>query len=232
MMGPETAFSFGRDVESKCAALSDDHIHGRSLVILGAALVAAGQRQEALVHLNRARIMLQAVKNTAYLSEAYQVIARVYYRGRRLPEALDAIQEACKLAESINNLIFQREIFVDSGLIHFSANRDTEGWKYTEIALMKASEVGNRLHTARSLELMGYGYLRRGDYENAYGAYEAAAEKYRGTVDVHGEEICQDNMARIKRKQSNPDSEVGFYRQGMDVDQSLFYPPSSSVCKQ
>ena len=31
---------------------------------------------------------------------------------------------------------------------------------------------------------MGYGYLRRGDYENAYGAYE---EQYHGTINAHVE---------------------------------------------
>jgi hypothetical protein len=88
-----------------------------------------------------------------------------------------------------------------------------------EIALMKASDVGNRLNIARALQLMSYRH-----YENAYGAYEAAAEKYRGTVDAHVETRCKDNMARIKRKERSPDAEVGFRRHGMDVDQSLFYP--------
>jgi predicted TPR repeat methyltransferase len=55
---------------------------------------------------------------------------------------------------------------------------------------MKASHVGDRLTIARALELMGYGYLRRGDYENAYGAYEAAAEKYRGTIEC----LCGDEV--------------------------------------
>ena len=60
---------------------------------------------------------------------------------------------------------------------------------------------------------MGYGYLRRGDYLNAYGAYKAAAESYLGTVD---EEPfctnCKDNMAKIKDIQKNPDLNVGFER--------------------
>jgi hypothetical protein len=71
---------------------------------------------------------------------------------------------------------------------------------------------------------MGYGYLRRGDYQNAYGAYEAAAEKYHAIGDPLGEEKCKDNMARIQQKQRNPDAVVGFYRPGGDIDKSLFYP--------
>ena len=213
--------TLARDVESKCAALSDDQLHGWSLVRLGAALNEAEQRQEALEHLNRALIMLKAVENIPYLASAYQVIAVVLDRERRLPEALDAIHEAWKLIESSSNLNTQAIISLDSGLIHFSANRDTEAWKHTERALMKASQVGNRLITARALELMGYGYLRRGDYENAYGAYEAAAEKYIGTI--YGETRCQDNMARVRRKQRDPDLDVGFKRHCMDPDRSLFY---------
>ena len=76
---------------------------------------------------------------------------------------------------------------------------------------------------------MGYGYLRRGDYQNAYGAYEAAAEKYLSTVDARFAERCKNNMARIERKQESPDSAdtvIGFYRPNTDIDRTLFYPPS------
>ena len=42
------AVSLARDVETKCAALSDNIIHGRSLMLLGAVLKEAQQPQEAL----------------------------------------------------------------------------------------------------------------------------------------------------------------------------------------
>jgi tetratricopeptide (TPR) repeat protein/DNA polymerase III delta prime subunit len=261
------AASLAREVESKCSALSDDHLHGRCLVILASViddilqrqeklehqnraqimlkavkntpnLAISGanpdhalQRQEALEHLNRARIMLKAVKSIPNLTDACQVIARVHYREWRLPEALEAIQEAWKLVESSSDLRAKAVISWESGLIHFSANRDAEAWKHTEIALMLASQYGYQLAIARTLDLMGYGYLRRGDYENAYGAYEAAAEKYRGTRDANLEAPakCNENMARIKMKQRNPDAEVGFHRLVWDVDKSLFYPPVQST---
>jgi hypothetical protein len=89
---------------------------------------------------------------------------------------------------------------------------------------MKASYTGNRLNIARALEYMGYGYLRRGGYQNAYGAYEAAAERYLGTVDAYNVQLCKDNMARIELKQGNPDAVVGFYRPRFGSDQALFYP--------
>ena len=72
------------------------------------------------------------------------------------------------------------------GMILFSANRDTEEWTYVEIFLTKNLELGNRRERAITLAYMGYGYLRRGEYLNAYGAYEAAAESYVGTVNEHG----------------------------------------------
>jgi tetratricopeptide (TPR) repeat protein len=217
------AVSLARDVEMKCAALSDNVIHGRSLNALGIALTGAGQPQEALVHLDRARAMLRAVGDTPNLANAYRFTARVHYKERRLPEALDAVQEAWKLIES--SAIANQHISLEFGKILFSANRDTEAWEYIETALMTASFIGNRHDVAKALEYMGYGYLRRGDYQNAYGAYEAAAEKYPGTVSVSGEERCKENMARIKQKQANTDADIGFYRHGYDVDQSLFFPP-------
>lgn len=216
--------SLARDVELECAALSDDLIHARSLVRLGDALHEAQQRQEALVHLNLARIMLTSVENTTYLAGAYHVIAKLHYYERRILDALDAIREAWKLLESSSNPSSQSFICLESGMIHFTANRDAEAWKYTEVALMKASLVGNRLTIAQALELMGYGYLRRSDYNNAHGAYEAALENYcAANYEGHA---CTGNLARIKRKLRDPDVEVGFYRHGLDVDESLFYPGS------
>lgn len=61
--------------------------------------------------------------------------------------------------------------------------------------------LGKRRDNAIDLEYMGYGYLRRGDYDNAYGVYEAAAEHYCGTVDEELDKTvtaCKDNMEKIK----------------------------------
>ena len=99
----------------------------------------------------------------------------MHYNEKRLPEALDAA-EAWKLS---NNLALTSVL----GMILFDENKETEVWKYIEISLTKHLELGNRRDNARTLEYMGYEYLRRGDYFNAYGAYEAAAESYLGTVD-------------------------------------------------
>ena len=94
---------------------------------------------------------------------------------------------------------------------------------------MKASYIGDRLTVARTLEYMGYGYLRRGDYHNAYGAYEVAAEKYIGTVYANTDVgRCKDNMARIKQKQENTDTVIGFERPNIDIDCTLFYSASVS----
>ena len=107
----------------------------------------------------------------------------------------------------------QVQISLLFGMILFSANRVTEAWKYMEISLMKNSHLGNRRYSALALEYMGYGCLRRGDYFNAYGAYEAAAENYLGTVHEESQAdstICKDNMTKSKEKQRNPDLNVGF----------------------
>jgi tetratricopeptide (TPR) repeat protein len=91
--------SLARDVETKCAALSDDAIHGRSLVLFGAVLQQAGQQQEALRYLDQARTMLKAAGNLPNLAAACQIISWVHYHEGRFPEALVAIEEAWKYAE-------------------------------------------------------------------------------------------------------------------------------------
>jgi tetratricopeptide (TPR) repeat protein len=174
--------------------------------------------------------MLEGVGNTHNIAYAYQSISWVHYDEHRFPEALDTIEEAWKYAKLTDNPFIQSGISLDLARIFFSANRDTEAWEHLKITLMKASYIGHRLIVARALEYMGYGYLRRGDYQNAYGAYEAAAEKYLSTVDVHGAERCKDNMTRIEGKQENTDVVIGFYRPSIDGDQTLFYP-HSSICK-
>ena len=98
---------------------------------------------------------------------------------------------------------------------------------------MKNMHLGNRRDNATVLEYMGYGYLRRGDYLNAYGAYEAAAEIYHGTVDeeVDGT-MCKENMAKIKDKQRNPNLNIGFERPRTDNDwPSLFYPAVQEISR-
>ena len=216
--------SLARDVEKKCAPLSDDVIHGRSLVLLGFSLHQALQPQEALRYLDQARTMLKAAGNISTLSKACQFISRVHYDEGRLQEALDAIEEAWEHAQLTDSPRIQATVSLTFGMILFSADKDAEAWKQIEIALMKASYTGDRLGIARALENMGYGYLRRGDYQNAYGAYEAAAERYLSAVNAYDVELCKDNMAKIKLKQRNFDA-VGFRRPRMDINKTLFYPP-------
>ena len=221
----DEAVSLARAVEKKCTALSDDLIHGRSLLELGRALYQTRQLQEALCYTDQARAVFKTVGNTFNLAEAYQTISWIYRVQHRLPDALAALEEAWKYSELTDSRIGQISISMDLGRVLFMSNQDTKAWKYIEIALTNASYVGDRLSIACVSEYMGYGYLRRGDYQNAYDAYETAAEKYLGTVDAYVAETCKDNMARIQRKQENPDTVVGFYRPIIDIDKTLFFPP-------
>ena len=219
--------SLARDVEKQAATVSDDYTHAWSLMTLGSVLDHFGDREEALRHLERVKEM--GISDLRY--EVYFWIATVHYYEKRLPEALDAAEEAWKISEPDNNLADRADISFLLGRILFSANRDTEASKYIEISLTKNLELGNRRESAGTLEYMGYGYLRRGDYFNAYSAYEAAAESYIGTVDEEPDHTtCKDNMAKIKDMQKNPDLNVGFTRSRSDMDwPSLFYPGAASV---
>ena len=217
--------SLSQDVEMKCAALSDIIIRACSLVLLGIVLERAQQPQETLHYLDQARTILKAAGNTYNLANAYQISAWVNYGQGWLPEALGAIEKAWKHSQLTENMSIQADISLGFGVILFSSNRDAEAWEYIKISLMKASYIGDRLLAAQALEYMGYGYLRRGDYQNAYGAYEPAAEKYLGTVWAHVTSRCEENMARIKGKEENPDMDIGFYRPALDLNSEiLFYP--------
>ena len=226
----DEVISLARDVEKQAAIVSDDKIHAESLMVLGSVLTNRGDRQEALHYLERAKQMRVSRANSSLSSIIYFWIAQVYHHEKRLPEALDAAEEAWKISEPDNNLLNQALTSFIFGVILFSANRDTEAWKYMEISLSKNLELGNRRDSAMTLEYMGYGYLRRGDYLSAYGAYEAAAESYLGTVNEEwGCRRCKGNMAKIKDMEKNPDLNVGFTRPSYDNDYpSLFYPGAAA----
>ena len=151
----DTILSLARDVEAKCVAISDDSIHAQSLRVLGIALNDAGQQEEALVYLYRASALLEALGNTLNLARTHQAIANVYYKECRLPEALDAIQEAWKFIESSASPSDQAYVSLQFGKTLFSANRDNEAWTYIEVALMNLLEIGFRLHVRWSTWVTG-----------------------------------------------------------------------------
>ena len=213
--------SLARDVVKQATTVSDDYIHARSLVVLGKVLHSSGHRQEALHHLERAKLMGSGILG----SHIYYSIAVVHYDEKRLPEALEAAEEAWKLSEP-ENLVDRANNSFRLGMILFSMNRDKEGLKYMEISLTKSLELGNRRDSAATLEYLGYGYLRRGDYVKAYGAYEAAAGNYLGTDSGEWDcSRCKENMVGIKHMQKNP----GFKRPRWDINwQTLFYPGAAA----
>ena len=130
-----------------------------------------------------------------------------------------------------NNLVDQAQDAL-LGMILFSANRDTEAWTYMEISLTKNLELGNRHERAITLAYMGYGYLRRGEYLNAYGAYEAATESYVGTVNEHPDgTTCKNNMTKIKDMLKNSDLNVGFERPRADINWLSLFIPALLECR-
>ena len=214
--------SLARDVEKKCSVLSDDVVHGISLLKLGIALHEVKQGQKALYYMDHARTVFENVRHTLNLARAYHAISWVHLDEYRIQDALDTIEKAWKYAQLTTSRYFEMSISLTYAKILFSANHDTKAWEYIEISLINASYIGDSYEVARALEYMGYGYIRRGDYQNAYGAYEAAAEKFLGTIYSSAVNRCKNNMVRIERKQGDPDAVVSFY---MPDNLTLFYPP-------
>ena len=117
--------SLARDVEKQAATFSDDRIHARSLLMLGSVLDDYGDRREAIRHLERAKLMVSGT----LASQVHFWIASVHYEEKRLLEAVDAA-EAWNLSKPRNNLVDQAQISFLVGMVLFSADRDTEAWKY------------------------------------------------------------------------------------------------------
>ena len=97
--------------------------------MLGRVLNRYGHRQEALNHLERAKLMDTGA--SALSSDIHYSIVLVHHHDNRLPEALDAAKEAWKLSDPYtNDLVRQAQNSFLLGMILFNVNRDTEAWKY------------------------------------------------------------------------------------------------------
>ena len=184
--------------------------------------------------MEQARTMFEAVGNNRNLADVYQTISWVHLHYLRFPDVLAALEEAWKHAKLTADRDIQTGISLEFVRFFFMTNQDTKVWKYIEIILEYASFIGNLFAVGIALECMGYGYLRRGDYQNAYVAYEAAAGKYSGTTFATYVERCKDNMAKIEQRRENPDTEVGFHRPPplLAYDNTLFYPPVQGLSSE
>ncbi|KIJ92162.1 hypothetical protein K443DRAFT_126018 [Laccaria amethystina LaAM-08-1] len=126
--------SLVRDTGAKCATLSDNLVHARSLVFLGVVLETTEQWSEALHTLSQATTFLKIVMNDANLAYAYQITAW-------LQDALAAVEDAWKYAELSDRPYIQVFVFQEYTCILFSADRDREAWARLELSLMMAAQV-------------------------------------------------------------------------------------------
>ncbi|PPQ95395.1 hypothetical protein CVT26_008240 [Gymnopilus dilepis] len=213
-----------QDVEIKCRTLPDHQIHGRVLLQLGFILQKSGRTEEAWTYLHPAKTVLEAGGNSLDIAEVYQAIGRLHLQQKQFTEAKDAIEEAWRHAEMSKIPSIQAQVSLELGDILYSLDRDAEAMKYVEIGLIMSSQVGHIRELASALEYMGYGYLRRGDYQDAYSAYIAAEEKYlQGDAHIVHPERCKANGAKIKEKLSCPEESIGFERPFWSCDKSLLY---------
>ncbi|EDR10070.1 uncharacterized protein LACBIDRAFT_325656 [Laccaria bicolor S238N-H82] len=133
--------SLARDVEARCATLSDNLVHARSLMSLGVVLDTAKQRSDALHSLRQAIALLKVLKNNANLAYAYQITARVHCHQHQLQDALAAVETAWKYAELSDSPYLQAFISQEHAGILLSADRVQEAWGCFETSLVMLNEA-------------------------------------------------------------------------------------------
>ena len=148
ILQPKNVVSLARDVEKKCSALCDDVVHGSSLLQLGVSLNKVQKRQDALYYMDCAKTIFKAVGHNIYLARAYHVISWVHLAEHRLPDVLDAIEEAWKYAELTASRFYQSAISLTFGMVLFNTNQDPKAWKYVKISLINSSYIGDRYQVA------------------------------------------------------------------------------------
>lgn len=168
----ERALEWWRAALQEARKMADRHTQTFLLNNLGEALTAAGRLDEAEVHLREARELAHTLKNRRATAEVERNLGllslrrgdsdaeRVLMRALALAEEYGSL-EAIALAHRAIGQLRAQTLFDDNG----GLSRRAEESFLASIDTFR--EIGNEKEAARSLALLGYHLIERGDHETA-----------------------------------------------------------------
>ena len=205
--------AFGRQFRDRIGNVTEDaYLQANVLRVLGFCHMCLSEDLElAMDNLLQSATAFQQVKDLdcrSDLADVLQLLAKLHHTSSRLPEALDAIEEATNAIPSSDNRM-RGVIGRTHGEILISLGQFDKALSKLEESLLLSQQVGHLFGTAWTLEHFGFIYASRGHYEDAIMAYEAAANTYSQTntetspMSKRGIKRCQDNLIRIEEKKKS-----------------------------
>ena len=210
--------SFLRTLQSKYETVLDDFGRASILKELGHQLSFNYEYEEALDVLGRAKDIFTQLEDPCGVAETLMNMSRLYCQTSQLDDALEAIDGASNI-ESVKsvNIHLHAQIHIYYGLVLISLCRYPEALAKLEASLSSFMYIGVPLGGAQCLENIGYVCMKRGNYQDAVVAYEAAVEKYGELGDQSpyrddGIERCRANLSGIKKKEENEETDISSIR--------------------
>ena len=209
--------SFVRTLYSKYEAALNDFWRASILKELGDQLSFVDQFEEALELLGRARDIFTRLEDPSGIAETLTTMSRLYCRTSQLDKALEAIDEASTVESVGTNNVLHARIYISYGTVLIYLCRYTESLAKLQTSLSAYMYIGALLGIAQCLENIGYAYVKKGYYQDALAAYEAAVEKYE-ELDVQspyrgdGVARCRNNVSSIKGREENDEEDISVIR--------------------
>ena len=138
------------------------------------------------------------------------------YRAGEYEEALEAFEQARKLAAEAGDRETEVEALGSLGVVHVELERWDDAHQFLDQALDVCDETGDQINKGKVLGNLGMMYARQGDEENAAEAYEQAIAIFQDLGESGYEKDIARQLSKLKFKKGSFLDALGSYREGLE----------------
>ncbi|PSL54205.1 DNA-binding SARP family transcriptional activator [Saccharothrix carnea] len=188
------------DLESwRVALVAADHLgdpmaQALSHRFLGRAQIKVHRHEEALLHLEQARVLSERIGDRANLALAHQALAWAWELSGEDVRALEHAVRALELHTALDDRVREAGSLNNVGWYLARLGRYEEARSHCEAALVLQRGLDHRYGAAHTLDSLGYIHHRLGDYRAAVDHYEQALVLYRDVGYSYAEADTLDHL--------------------------------------
>ncbi|MCB9136608.1 MAG: tetratricopeptide repeat protein [Anaerolineales bacterium] len=182
-------------------------------------LVGNWDETESLVR--EALTMAEKMGNQQDLAHAYRALGEIFYRKGAHLEALEALQLAQSIFETLNDLTGVDFALRLIGSIYWRQSDYDTALRYFEKCQKVSEKIGNQNGVFRATGNIGLIYKTRGDYEQALQAYEKSRKIAHEIGDRVGERIIIMNMGNVYLEIGNYSEALTRYYRSLKIAQEV-----------
>ncbi len=192
---------------------------GRTLVKQAMCQRLQGRYQEAIENCQRALTILgEAAKGD--IAEAHRLIGIAYVRLGNLAKGIEKLESALRLYESLNDLTRVALLHHDLGVAYRTAGR-TDAEKHFQQALDYWRRANNTAGLANTLNSIGVGLHRQGDYTKAVETLEEARAEARRSGQLRVEATVLASLGDVYRDEGEYTHAQEAYQSAFDIAQRI-----------